>query len=50
MDQLHDVNNNSPRVQGVFMSEPGEPLLLSHTNNMYDDAAQAVDASLNKKF
>ena len=45
LNQLHDVNNNSPRVNGVFMSEPGEPLLLSHTNQMYDDAALAVDAN-----
>ena len=39
------TNNSQPRVNGMFMSEPGEPLLLSHTNHMYDDAAQAVDAS-----
>ena len=32
------------------MSDPGEPLLLSHTNQMYDDAAQAVDANFQKKF
>ena len=32
------------RAKSLFLSEKGEPLLLSHQTNMiYDDAAMAVD-------
>ena len=37
-------------MNGIFMSEKGEPLLLSQTNQMYDDAAMAVDQNFAKKF